>query len=124
MNLVFPADAAIAHLSHNGQIVYSVVLRDVTERKQAHEVQQFLAEAGETLSSSLGSDDTHRNVTRLAVPRLADACVVHLFNAGQFKGVAVSHVDPARGPHQRPHRVWLRDGGAIAGKTQARANLC
>ena len=93
----FPADAAIAHLSHNGQIVFSVVLRDVTERKQAHEVQQFLAEAGETLASSLGSDDTNRNVTRLAVPRLADACVVHLFNAGQFKGVSVSHVDPARG---------------------------
>lgn len=93
----FPAEAAISHLGTADSPVYSVVLRDVTERKRAHEVQSFLAEAGEILASSLGPDDTLRNVTRLAVPRLADACIVNVFRDGIFHAVAVAHVDEARG---------------------------
>lgn len=92
----FPAEAAISHLGSEGQRVYSVVLRDVTDRRRAHETQRFLAEAGETLASSLGADETLRNVARLAVPRLAEACVVHAFYGGNFHGVAVAHVDPVR----------------------------
>jgi PAS domain S-box len=92
----FPAEAAISHLGPDGRAVYSVVLRDVTDRRRAHETQRFLAEAGEALASSLGADETLRNVAKLAVPRLADACVVHSFHGGRFHGVAVSHVDTAR----------------------------
>ena len=93
----FPAEAAISHLGGPGNRVYSVVLRDVTERRRAHENQRFLAEAGETLASSLGPEDTLRNVTRIAVPSLADACLVNVYYGGQFQGVASSHVDHARG---------------------------
>lgn len=92
----FPAEAAISHLGPEGQRVYSVVLRDVTERRRAHETQRFLAEAGEALASSLGAEETLRNVARLAVPTLADACVVHSFHGEQFHGVAVTHVDQPR----------------------------
>jgi PAS domain S-box-containing protein len=93
----FPAEAAISHLEVKGKRVYSVVLRDVTDRRRAHETQRFLAEAGETLASSLGHEETLRNVARLAVPLLSDACVVHSFHGGRFHGVAVSHVDDAQG---------------------------
>ena len=90
----FPAEAAISHVGEEGTQVYSVVLRDVTERRKAHEAQVFLAEAGETLALSLGAEDTLKTVARLAVPRLADACVVHSYHNDVFKGVAVAHVDP------------------------------
>ena len=93
----FPAEAAISHLGTKGNSVYTVVLRDVTERKRAHETQRFLAEAGETLASSLGPDDTLRNVTRLAVPRLANACIVNVFRDGTFERAAVAHEDEAYG---------------------------
>jgi PAS domain S-box-containing protein len=92
----FPAEAAISHLGAEPEKIYSVVLRDVTERRRAHETQSFLAEAGETLASTLGHDETLRNIAHLAVPRLADACVVHAFHGGQFHGVAVEHVDKER----------------------------
>jgi PAS domain S-box-containing protein len=88
----FPAEAAISHLGADPNKIYSVVLRDVTDRRRAHETQSFLAEAGETLASSLGHEETLRNVARLAVPRLADACVVHGYHENQFQGVAVEHV--------------------------------
>jgi PAS domain S-box-containing protein len=93
----FPAEAAISHLGDPGNRVYSVVLRDVTDRRRAHETQSFLAEAGETLASSLGHEQTLRNVAKLAVPRLADACIVHAFFNGHFQGVAVEHIDHERG---------------------------
>ena len=92
----FPAEAAISHLGTEPEKIYSVVLRDVTERRRAHETQSFLAEAGETLASTLGREETLRNIAHLAVPRLADACVVHAFHGGQFHGVAVEHVDKER----------------------------
>ena len=91
----FPADAAISHLERPDGRVYAVVLRDVTERRRAHESQRFLAVAGETFASSLGAEETLANVTRLAVPLLADACIVNLYHGDQFHGVAAAHKDPA-----------------------------
>lgn len=93
----FPAEAAISHLGDPGRRVFTVVLRDVTERKRAHETQRFLAEAGEVLASSLGPEDTLRNVTRLAVPRLADACIVNVNQEGEFERTAVAHVSAEHG---------------------------
>jgi len=93
----FPAEAAISHLGASGGRIFTVVLRDVTERKRAHETQQFLAEAGEILSSSLGLEETFRNVARLAVPRLADACIVNMTREGAFERTAVAHVDKEHG---------------------------
>lgn len=102
----FPAEAAISHLqTDDGTTIFSVVLRDVTERKRSLQTQELLAEAGEVLASSLGPEDTLRNVTRLAVPRLADACVVNSYRGGLFQGIAVAHVDAERGSDLRKRRV-------------------
>src|SRR5215204_5971509 len=51
---------------------------DITERKRVEEAQRFLAEAGESLSSSLDYRATLARVARLAVPYLADWCVVDI----------------------------------------------
>lgn len=114
----FPAEAAISHLGVEGQKVYSVVLHDVTERIRAHETQRFLAEAGEALASSLGHEETLRNIARLAVPRLADACVVNVFHGGQFHGIAVAHIDPAHAAEiertRAEHPVDLAGDHAVA----------
>lgn len=92
----FPAEAAISHLGGAGKRVYSVVLRDITLRRRTEQNQRFLAEAGEILASSLGADETIRNVTRVAVPTLADAAVVSVFRDGIARGVATAHIDPLR----------------------------
>lgn len=92
----FPAEAAISHLGSGSQMVYSVVLRDVTERRRALETQEFLARAGEILASSLSAEETFRNVTRLAVPYFADACVVNSYRKGELHGICVAHIVPGR----------------------------
>ncbi|CAN5819338.1 hypothetical protein BH23GEM9_BH23GEM9_15690 [soil metagenome] len=57
---------------------------------------RFLAQAGTTLSGSLDYETTLRNVARLAVPAVADWCVIHLLDeSGELKRLAVVHQDPA-----------------------------
>ncbi len=92
----FPAEAAISRLGDAGNRVYSVVLRDITLRRRTEQNQRFLAEAGEILASSLGANETIRNVARIAVPTLADAAIVSVFHGGIARGIATAHVDPMR----------------------------
>ena len=81
-----------------GNVLYAVnVWQDATAQKRAEAVQRFLAEAGEALASSLDVEATLANIARLAVPRLADWCVVHLVQEdGSVSQLAVAHVDPER----------------------------
>jgi len=97
----FPAEAAISRLGSGDSRVYSVVLRDITMRRRAEQNQRFLAEAGEVLASSLGPDETIRNVARIAIPTLADAVIVSVFQGPALRGVATAHVDPAQAEHLR-----------------------
>lgn len=53
----------------------------------------FVAEAGIRLDSSLVLDDILANVVSLAVPRLGDACTVHLRTDERLVRMAEGHVD-------------------------------
>jgi serine phosphatase RsbU (regulator of sigma subunit)/PAS domain-containing protein len=80
-----------------GKLLAVNVIEDVTEQHESALRQQFLAEAGEALSSSLGFEETLQRVARLAVPRLADWCAVELPDErGTLQQVALAHTDPAR----------------------------
>jgi signal transduction histidine kinase len=57
---------------------------------------RFLAHAGETLGSSLEYEETLRRVCRLAVPLLADYCVVDLLDDGVLRRVEAVHAEPER----------------------------
>ncbi len=73
------------------------VIEDITERKRIEEAQRFLAEAGTTLSSSLDYRTTLARVARLAVPFLADWCVVDVLEKdGSLDRLAVAHQDPEK----------------------------
>src|SRR4030095_8892305 len=54
------------------------VTMDITERKRAEDAQRFLAEASGLLANSLDYETTLGSVAKLAVPNLADWCVVHI----------------------------------------------
>lgn len=72
----FPAEASISKLQSGGHFLYTVVLRDVSERKRLEERQRFLAEASAALATSLDVQTTLDAVVRLTVPSLAEACVL------------------------------------------------
>jgi PAS domain S-box-containing protein len=54
----------------------TAVTRDITARKRAEDAQRFLAEATSALSTSLDYETTLEGIAKLAVPTLADVCIV------------------------------------------------
>jgi len=83
--------------SPGGELMAVSVIEDVTEAKETELRQRFLAQAGETLASSLDYEETLQRVARLAVPGLADWCAVDILDAGgRLEQVAVAHVDPEK----------------------------
>jgi signal transduction histidine kinase len=66
-------------------------LRDAEDRVS------FLAEASELLSRSLDYEGQIRQLTEIAVPRLADWCTVDVINEqGEIERLAVTHQDPEK----------------------------
>lgn len=57
-------------------------LSDISELKHSQDLLRFLADASETLASSLDPSATLRRLARLTVPVLADVCCVHSVNEG------------------------------------------
>ncbi len=74
----FPAEAAISKLRIDGRMMFTVVLRDVTDRKRAELRQQLLMDASDVLASSIDYQETLRTVAKLAVSALAGCCVVDI----------------------------------------------
>jgi PAS domain S-box-containing protein len=68
---------------------------DINERRENEEGLRFLAEAGGVLASSLDYEETLCRVCRLAVPVMADFCVVDLLEDGVIRRVEAAHADPA-----------------------------
>jgi PAS domain S-box-containing protein len=80
--------------SYGGRVWF---FRDVTDRVRQERAQKFLVEASTALASSLDYETTLASVARLAVPALADWCVVDLVtDDGAIRRVAVVCADPAR----------------------------
>lgn len=93
----FPAEAAISQVHQGDNIVYAVVLRDITARKNFEKRQEFLAAAGEKLASAFGSGEVLSSVATLAVPALADGCILENRVGDGYRAGAASHTNPAIG---------------------------
>lgn len=69
---------------------------DVNERRIAEEGLKFLATAGDLLATTLDYEATLRNLTRIAVPKIADWCAVDMVEGETCRRLAVAHVDPQK----------------------------
>jgi PAS domain S-box-containing protein len=68
------------------------IARDITERKRAEDRQRLVAEAGRVLASGPDEETAVREVAALAVPAMADWCVIELRDAdGRIVPAAAAH---------------------------------
>lgn len=71
--------------------------RDITERQRNEQRQRFLAQVSDILALSLNHEITLSSVARLAVPAIADWCIIDIVGDNQSTcRVAVAHADPSK----------------------------
>ena len=70
-----------ARISPSSQGAVVVLVRDITERRRGEERTRFLSGAAASLSSSLDYGSTVETLANLAIPFLADLCIVDLTRA-------------------------------------------
>jgi PAS domain S-box-containing protein len=80
---------------------------DIQDQKRVQQSLAFLAEASKVLSESLDYEATLDRVARLAVPQVADWCMVDIVDPdGSIRRLAASHSDPEA--EQRGRELWQR----------------
>jgi PAS domain S-box-containing protein len=80
----FPAEASISKLDlPDGGRIFTVVLRDITERKVAEDADRFLTDVGKRLAQSLDSATVLDSIARTALPTLGDACILDVVDDGR-----------------------------------------
>ena len=80
----FPAEASISKLDvPDGGRIFTVVLRDITERKVAEDADRFLTDVGKRLAQSLDSATVLDSIARMALPTLGDACILDVVDEGR-----------------------------------------
>src|SRR5438067_8340098 len=72
-------------------VIKAQLLAELRRTESAH---RFLAEASRQFAQSLDYEATLKRIARLAVPTIADWCVVDLIQNGALQRVSVSHADP------------------------------
>lgn len=93
----------------DGRVVGGIgVIRDVTDRRKEEQDNlafarasaarrlAFLANAGETLSSSLDYEETLRELAQLTLHDLADLCIVDVVEGQGLRRLATAHVIPEK----------------------------
>jgi PAS domain S-box-containing protein len=132
----FPAEISLSPLQTEDGLLITAVVRDVTERRRQEEARrellrqqvgraeaerrrersEFLSQVSSLLGATLDHQTTLREVAQLAVPFLADWCLVDvLTEQEEIERVAAAHVDPreasllTRAPGQYP-AGWVFPG--------------
>ncbi len=89
------AEGYVIRDEHGRPVRIVGLTRDVTDRRRRDEALAFRAEASAELAGSLDYERTLRRVARLAVPRLADCCVVDIVDEeSDIHQLEIVHVDP------------------------------
>lgn len=92
---LFTTSARVNVLEIGGQKHWLSVQEDISERKRYEEDLLFLAEASRSFSTTLDYEQTLQRIARVAVPRFADWCLVHMASpSGIPRQLVAAHIDP------------------------------
>jgi PAS domain S-box-containing protein len=97
---IFPAEASISRYMAGGQWTFTVILRDITDRRRTEDGLRFLSEVSALLADLLNDPTALQRAAARAVPTLGDLCVIDLVDNERIVTAAVAARDP-----ELQHRV-------------------
>jgi PAS domain S-box-containing protein len=107
----FPAEASILKLEVDGRRLFTVLLRDISERVRREAGQRFLARAGAALASSLDPGETLRSIAEETVAEIADFCLIDLVEGSDgVRHLEAIHRDPGKAELAEAVRSLPMDG--------------
>jgi PAS domain S-box-containing protein len=116
----FPVDASISKLTVGGNLLFTLALRDATERVRFDREQRFLMEFSAALAASLDFGDIMAKAGWLAVRQFTDACIVDLVDEpGRPRRLMVIHSDPAKAGACRTLETFPPDAASPMGRAMA-----
>jgi PAS domain S-box-containing protein len=93
----FPCEETVSVIDVGGGThLFTIVLRDITERRRAAAEQRLLLEVGMVLASTLDDTEILDRLAAMIVGSMCDCCVVHLVRDGELLRLKVAHRDPAK----------------------------
>lgn len=94
---IFPVDLAVSVFVLQGNVLFTGIIRDITERKRAGERTQFLVDSTALLASVVDSASPLSRIARLPVPVFADWCIVDLVGPdSRVTRSSAAHNDPEK----------------------------
>ena len=90
---IFPAEALICRYMTGGRWTFTVMLRDITDRRRAEDSLWFLAEVGALVADLMHDQNALRRAAERAVPILGDSCIIDLVEGDQILTGAVASRD-------------------------------
>ncbi len=85
----FPVELTVTRVSQE-PMLFAGFVRDATEQRKVTEGKDLLAAAGAAFDTSLDPQQTMRTIARMAIPQLAELCVVDLIRADGLLGDSVA----------------------------------
>jgi PAS domain S-box-containing protein len=102
---IIDVEVTAIRIPYEGGPANQLFIRDITEQKRTADAIRFLADASAILASSLDYEITIERVAQLAIPRIADLCVLDIIDEDLPARIAVvCHVDPEK--DRLAKRVW------------------
>ncbi len=85
----FPVELTVTLVTRE-PMLFAGFVRDATEQRKVTEGKDLLAAAGAAFDTSLDPQQTMRTVARMAIPQLAELCVIDLIRADGLLGDSVA----------------------------------
>jgi PAS domain S-box-containing protein len=91
---IYPVAVKLYYSGNETPPVVVAIVENIAERKQAEAALQFIANASSLLAGSLAYETTFQNLVELAIPYLADLCIIDTVENDQvIRRIAVAHIN-------------------------------
>ncbi len=87
----FPLDISLSPFKTKRGWIITAFMRDISDKKRSEAQQKFISDTGRILNETIDYQECIQRIADIVVPRLADACLVHVAEGNSLRMKAFAH---------------------------------